>query len=112
MIHVMKMRILFLHVVIFLFVTACSTEQNIIDAFKKYYKIDDKEYRALIASKIELEEEEIKVEEIEDYGKLLSDAVDEFGIKYDDDIEQQEELYSAADTPIVKLVQSIITKAI
>ena len=39
----------------------------------------------------ELEEEEIKVEEIEDYGKLLSDAVDEFGIKYDDDIEQQEE---------------------
>ena len=69
-----------------------STEQNIIDAIKKYYKIDDKEYRALIASKIELEEEEIKVEEIEDYGKLLSDAVDEFGIKYDDDIEQQEEL--------------------
>ena len=89
-----------------------STEKNIIDAFKKYYKIDDKEYKKFLTNKIELEEEEIKVEEIEDYGKLLSDAVDEFGIKYDDDIEQQEELYSAADTPIVKLVQSIITKAI
>ena len=89
-----------------------STEQNIIDAFKKYYKIDDKEYKGFLTSSLELEEEEIRVEEIEDYGKLLSDAVDEFGIKYDDDFEKQEELYSAADTPIVKLVQSIITKAI
>lgn len=89
-----------------------ATEQNIIDAFKKYYNIDDKEYKSFLTHKVEIEEEEIRVEEIEDYGKLLSDAVDEFGIKYDDSPEEHEELYSAADTPIVKLVQSIITKAI
>ena len=89
-----------------------TTEKEIIDAFKKYYQIDDKEWKSFLASSIEMEEEELRVEEIEDYGKLLSDAVDEFGIKYDEDHTQQQELYSAGDTPIVKLVQSIITKAI
>ena len=89
-----------------------SIENSIIDAFRKYYHIEDKEYKSLMSNTLEIEEEEIKVEEIEDYGKLLSDAVDEFGINYGDDQEPDEELYSAGDTPIVKLVQSIITKAI
>jgi type IV pilus assembly protein PilB len=89
-----------------------TTEKEIIDAFKKYYQIDDKEWKTFLASSVELEEEELKVEEIEDYGKLLSDAVDEFGMQYDEDLSEQQELYSAGDTPIVKLVQSIITKAI
>ncbi|MBW1824482.1 MAG: type IV-A pilus assembly ATPase PilB [Deltaproteobacteria bacterium] len=88
-----------------------ATEESIIDAYKKYYKIDEKEYRSFTAGALELEEEELKVEEIEDYGKLLSDAVDEFGIGVEEEM-QEEELYSAADTPIVKLVQSILTKAI
>jgi len=89
-----------------------ATENSIIDAYRKYYHIDEKEYKSFMASSIELEEEELKVEEIEDYGKLLSDAVDEFGIKYGEDQQQEEEIYSAGDTPIVKLVQAIITKAI
>ncbi len=89
-----------------------STENSIIDAFRKYYNIDDKEYKHFMSKILEIEEEEVKVEEIDDYGKLLSDAVDEFGINYEDTQQEQEELYSAADTPIVKLVQSIITKAI
>jgi len=88
-----------------------STEESIIEAYKKYYKIDEKEYRSFTSGSIETEEEELKVEEIEDYGKLLSDAVDEFGIGVEE-TKQEEELYSAADTPIVKLVQSILTKAI
>jgi len=88
-----------------------STENNIIDAYRKYYNISEKEYKSFTASSIELEEEEVKLEEIEDYGKLLSDAVDEFGLKYEEE-QQEEEIYSAADTPIVKLVQSMITKAI
>ena len=89
-----------------------SIENSIIDAFRKYYHVEDKEYKSLMSNTLEIEEEEIKVEEIEDYGKLLSDAVDEFGINYGDDQEPDEELYSAGDTPIVKLVQSVITKAI
>jgi type IV pilus assembly protein PilB len=89
-----------------------STENSIIDAFRKYYNIDDKEYKHFMSKILEIEEEEVKVEEIDDYGKLLSDAVDEFGINYEDTQKQEEELYCAADTPIVKLVQSIITKAI
>ena len=89
-----------------------SMENGIIDAFRKYYHIESKEYKSLMSNTLEIEEEEIKVEEIEDYGKLLSDAVDEFGINYGDAQEPDEEIYSAGDTPIVKLVQSIITKAI
>ena len=88
-----------------------ATEESIIEAYKKYYKIDEKEYRSFSSGSLELEEEELKVEEIEDYGKLLSDAVDEFGIGVEEEM-QEEEHYSAADTPIVKLVQSILTKAI
>ncbi len=89
-----------------------ATETSIIDAFRKYYQIDDKEYKSFMSSALELEEEELKIEEVDDYGKLLSDAVDEFGINYESEQEQEEEIYSAGDTPIVKLVQSIITKAI
>lgn len=89
-----------------------STENNIIDAFRKYYKIDEKEYKSFMTTSLEVEEEELKVEEIEDYGKLLSEAVDEYGISYEEDSKPEEELYSAADTPIVKLVHSVITKAI
>jgi type IV pilus assembly protein PilB len=89
-----------------------ATESDIIDAFRKYYKIDEREYKSFVAGSLEIEEEELKANEIDDYGKLLSDAADEFGINHEDDQKQDEELYSAADTPIVKLVQAIITKAI
>jgi len=89
-----------------------ATETSIIDAFRKYYQIDEKEYKSFMSSALEMEEEELKIEEVDDYGKLLSDAVDEFGINIESEQEQEEEIYSAGDTPIVKLVQSIITKAI
>jgi len=89
-----------------------ATESDIIDAFRKYYKIDEREYKSFVAGSLEIEEEELKANEIDDYGKLLSDAADEFGINHEDDQKQDEGLYSAADTPIVKLVQAIITKAI
>jgi type IV pilus assembly protein PilB len=89
-----------------------ATETSIIDAFRKYYQIDEKEYKSFMSSALELEEEELKIEEVDDYGKLLSDAVDEFGINIEGEQEKEEEIYSAGDTPIVKLVQSIITKAI
>jgi type IV pilus assembly protein PilB len=89
-----------------------ATETSIIDAFRKYYQIDEKEYKSFMSSALELEEEELKIEEVDDYGKLLSDAVDEFGIDIESEQQEEEEIYSAGDTPIVKLVQSIITKAI
>ena len=88
-----------------------TTENSIIDAFRRYYKINDNEYKKLMPSTFELEDEEYKVEEIDDYGKLLSDAVDEFGIEYEEQ-QKQDELYSATAKPIVKLVQSILIKAI
>jgi type IV pilus assembly protein PilB len=90
-----------------------ATEESIINAFRKYYKINDKEYKELIASTFELEEDaEPKIEEVEDYGKLLSDAVDEFGVHYEEEQQKQEEIHDASGTPIIKLVQSILTKAI
>ena len=90
-----------------------ATEDSVIDAFRKYYKINDKEYRELIGSNLELgEDTELKIDEIDDYGKLLSDAVDEFGIYYEEEEQKKEGLHSTTGKPIIKLVQSIITKAI
>jgi len=34
-----------------------TTEKNIIDSFRKYYHIDDKEYKSFLISSLELEEE-------------------------------------------------------
>jgi type IV pilus assembly protein PilB len=88
-----------------------ASEGSIIEAFRKYYLIDEEEYASYTAGSLDLEEENLKVEEIEDYGKLLSDAVDVFGV-ISEEKQQKEEIYSAGDAPIVTLVQSIITKAI
>jgi len=92
--------------------TVCvSTENDIVEAYRKHYEIDDEEY-ALYKDEEEVEEEEeISVEEVaEDFGALASEAAGELEIGGDE--EEFEESYSYSDAPIIKLVNGMLLKAV
>ncbi|MCI5149529.1 MAG: pilus assembly protein, partial [Candidatus Electrothrix sp. MAN1_4] len=82
-----------------------------IEAYKTYYKIGEEEYNSFFA---EDEEQDVQVEEVEDWGALVSDVADEFEFeenKDDDDIGIAGQ-FSANDAPIIKLVNGILVKAV
>jgi type IV pilus assembly protein PilB len=87
-----------------------STAKDIIEAYKTYYKIDEEEYKSFFA---EDEDSEVQVEQVEDWGALVSDVADEFEFEDtsddDDGIAGQ---FSANDAPIIKLVNGILVKAV
>ena len=89
-----------------------STAKDIIDAYKKYYKISEEEYQEFFAVKGEevLEDEEIT--QVEDFGALVSDAAEDFEIETDTDDEGGFDQFSASDAPIIKLVNGILVKAV
>ena len=89
--------------------TAVSTEKSIIDAYRKYFKIDDKEYESFFPS---IDEEEEKTVEIGDFGSLASEAVDGMDVVDSGDFDEGVGQYSATDAPIIKLVNGILIKAI
>jgi type IV pilus assembly protein PilB len=93
--------------------TAVALERDIIEAYRKYYKISEEEYQSFFRGKEE-QEEIPSINEIEDIGLLVSEAVE--GITLDDETgpERDEEhyKYSAEDAPIIKLVDQIFLKAI
>lgn len=52
-----------------------STEKDIVDAYRKYYKINDEEYAKHVGKKEEkAEKEEDSVVAVEDFGSLVSEA--------------------------------------
>ncbi len=88
-----------------------STQKDIVEASKKYYKISDEEYKDLlgIAEEEEKEREE-EVTNIDDFGSLAAEAADDMAIEsLEEDFEDQ---YSASDAPIIKLVNGILIKAV
>lgn len=88
-----------------------STQKDIVEAYKKYYKISDEEYKDLlgIAEEEEKEREE-EVTNIDDFGSLAAEAADDMAIEsLEEDFEDQ---YSASDAPIIKLVNGILIKAV
>lgn len=89
-----------------------SSEKDIVDAYKTYYKIDDEEYNAYFGTKEDVNEEEYPVTLVDDFGSLVSEAVVDMEL-----IEQEKDSgvsdeYTAADAPIIKLVNGILVKAI
>ncbi|WP_035245042.1 type IV-A pilus assembly ATPase PilB [Desulfogranum mediterraneum] len=87
-----------------------STAKDIIEAYRKYYQIDDEEYQSFF--RYDQEEEAEEVTQVEDFGALVSDAADDFEIESgsaDDDTFEQ---FSASDAPIIKLVNGILVKAV
>jgi len=92
--------------------TVCvSTEKDIVEAYRKYYKIDDEEYNSFSGEKIE-EEAEDSVTQVDDFGSLVSEAAG--GMELETPVEEDDGLdqYSASDAPIIKLVNGILVKAV
>ena len=87
-----------------------STEKDIFDAYKKYYKISEEEFRQLTGADEKIEEEEEDVTSIDDFGTLASEAAEDMAIESDGGREAEE--FSASDAPIIKLVNGILIKAV
>jgi type IV pilus assembly protein PilB len=88
-----------------------STEKEIVEAYQKFYKIDDKEFNTYFALKEE-EEEEGPVIAVDDFGSLVSEAEGEIELQRVGEEEVERDEYLASDAPIIKLVNGILVKAI
>ncbi len=90
-----------------------SIARDIIDAYRKYYKIDDEEYNSFFSFEQEgKEEDDEPVAQIEDFGELVSDAAETFEIESNASDETAYDQFSASDAPIIKLVNGILVKAV
>jgi len=91
-----------------------STEKDIIEAYRKHYKISDEEYNSFFAQQekeLDEDEEDLPVTQIEDIGSLVSEAAGEMELESGEEEEVQDE-FSAGDAPIIKLVNGIMLKAV
>jgi type IV pilus assembly protein PilB len=87
-----------------------STEADIIDAYVKYYHINEEEVKSL-TSLIEEEAEELSVTQIDDFGSIVADAAGEFELE-GLDVEEGRDQFAASDAPIIKLVNGVLIKAV
>lgn len=87
-----------------------STENDVIQAFRDFYKISDEEYKNFIHFEDDFDDDE-PITSVEDFGSLVSEAAEEIEVGSDDMYDSQDE-FIASDAPIIKLVNGILTKAI
>ncbi len=90
--------------------TSVSTENDVIQAYRDYYKITDEEYKSFLQFDDDMEDDE-PVTSVDDFGSLVSEAAEEMEVGYAD-IDDQPDEFMASDAPIIKLVNGILTKAI
>jgi type IV pilus assembly protein PilB len=88
-----------------------SKEKEIADAFRKYYKINDEEYNSFFKKVGEEKEEKVALQEVEDFGSLVSEVTEEIEVEKGEEAEAKDEMGANA-APIIKLVNGILTKAI
>ncbi len=88
-----------------------ATEKSIIEAYKKYYKISDEEYKSFFAKAEEKDDGDLPITQVDDFGSLVSEAVGELEVEGPLDDQIQDE-FSAGDAPIIKLVNGILAKAV
>ncbi|MCD4678622.1 MAG: Flp pilus assembly complex ATPase component TadA, partial [Desulfobacula sp.] len=86
-----------------------STENDVIQAYRDFYKISDEEYKSFLHFDDDFEEDE-PVTSVDDFGSLVSEAAEEMEVGAAEDDGQDE--FMASDAPIIKLVNGILTKAI
>jgi len=88
-----------------------SSEQDIVEAYRKYYEISDEEYNKYGLK--EKEEETVPLTVVDDFGSLVSEAAGEIEMQ---SIQEEEgtgmDQYLASDAPIIKLVNGILIRAI
>ncbi|MBU4101692.1 MAG: type IV-A pilus assembly ATPase PilB, partial [Proteobacteria bacterium] len=89
-----------------------SSEQDIIEAYRKYYKISDEEYNKYGLKKEEEEEEAVPLTVVDDFGSLVSEAAGEIEMQSIREEDTGIDQYLASDAPIIKLVNGILIKAI
>lgn len=87
-----------------------STENDVIQAFRDFYKISDDEYKNFLHFDDDFEDDE-PVTSVDDFGSLVSEAAEEVEVGSGDMDDYQDE-FMASDAPIIKLVNGILTKAI
>ena len=87
-----------------------SSEQDIVEAYRKYYKISDEEYNKYGLK--EEEEETVPLTVVDDFGSLVSEAADEIEMQSIQEEDAGMDQYLASDAPIIKLVNGILIKAI
>ena len=87
-----------------------STEQDIVEAYQKYYEIDDEEVRSFFSTGEDVEEE-MSITEVDDFGAIVAEAADDFEIESAEDDEGLDQ-FNASDAPIIKLVNGILVKAV
>jgi type IV pilus assembly protein PilB len=88
-----------------------SSAIEIIKAYKKYYKIDEEEFNSFFTRQ-EIEEDEVNVAQVDDFGSLVTEAADDFEIGGSEEESGVGEQFSASDAPIIKLVNGILIKAV
>ncbi len=89
-----------------------STERDIVDAFKKYYKIDDEEYQSYFKMLEDDDQDDLPVTSVDDFGALVTEAADEIELQSTMDDDADFDDFNASDAPIIKLVNGILTRAI
>lgn len=87
-----------------------SSETDIVEAYQKYYGIDDEEARSYFGGQDE-PEEEMSMTEVDDFGSIVAEAADDFEIAGEDDNNLGDQ-FAASDAPIIKLVNGILLKAV
>ncbi len=87
-----------------------STENDIIQAYRDFYKISDDEYKTFLHFEDDTEDDE-PVTSVDDFGSLVSEAAEEVEVSAADMDDGPDE-FMASDAPIIKLVNGILTKAI
>tara|TARA_B100000315_G_scaffold83731_1_gene76761 strand:- start:14550 stop:16760 length:2211 start_codon:yes stop_codon:yes gene_type:complete len=87
-----------------------SKEKDIINAYKKYYKISEEEYKSFFKDiSKDGGEPAIEIKEVDDIGSLVSEAADEVTVEEEEEIKDE---LTAEAAPIIKLVNGILTKAV
>ncbi len=87
-----------------------TTENDIIQAYRDFYKINDEAYKNFLHFE-EDAEDDTPVTSVEDFGSLVSEAAEEIEVGTAERDDGQDE-FMASDAPIIKLVNGILTKAI
>lgn len=87
-----------------------SSEKDLVEAYQKYYGIDEAESKTLLGVQEEAEDE-LDITEVDDFGSIVAEAADDFEIETEegDDVGDQ---FAASDAPIIKLVNGILVKAV
>lgn len=87
-----------------------STESDIVEAYQKYYGIDEAEANSFLGLK-EDAEDELDITQVDDFGSIVAEAADDFELEIEDEDETGDQ-FAASDAPIIKLVNGILIKAV